>query len=103
MTPQGLFVATVAVCLVNGMFSPMLGVVWLLHPVWLPELLPATREIVFYGAALIVSTGTLLLSALPAAIAERLLRLSPVAANGVWFGAALLLSLPGLAWLAARL
>lgn len=103
MTPQGLFVATVAVCLVNGMFSPMLGVVWLLHPVWLPELLPATREIVFYGAALIVSTGTLLLSALPAALAERALRLPPVVTNGIWLGVALLLSLPGLTWLMARL
>jgi hypothetical protein len=103
MTSQGLFVATVGVSLVNGMFSPMLGVVWLLHPVWLPELLPATREIVFYGASLIVATGTLLLSALPAAIAERLFRLSQTAANSIWLAAALLLSLPGFAWLAARL
>ena len=71
MQPQSLFVAIVAACLVNGLTSPMLVVVWHLHPVWMPELLPATRETVFYGASLIVATATLLITALPAAIAER--------------------------------
>lgn len=103
MTPQGLFVATLAVALVNGMFSPMMPLVFRLFPVWLPEMVPATREIVFYGASLIVSTGTLLLAAVPAALAERLLRLSQTAANAVWLAAALLLSAPGLLWLFARL
>jgi len=103
MTPQGLFVATVAVCLLNGMFSPMLPLVFRLFPVWLPEIVPPTREIVFYGAALIVSTGTLLLAAVPAAVAERLFRLSQTAANAVWLLVAVLLSLPGFAWLLQRL
>ncbi|MGG5810269.1 hypothetical protein [Falsiroseomonas sp. CW058] len=71
MTPQNLFVATVALCLVNGLVSPMLAVVAHLHPVWMPEMLPTNPETVFYGASLMVSTATLLLSALPAAIAER--------------------------------
>lgn len=102
MSAQSLFVATVAVCLVNGMFSPALPLVWLLYPVWLPEMLPATREIVFYGASLIVSTGTLLLAAIPAALAERALRLSQPAANAVWLGGAVLLALPGVLWLLAR-
>jgi hypothetical protein len=44
----------------------------MLHPVWMPEMVPLTNETVFYGASLLVSTSTLLLSALPAAIAERL-------------------------------
>ena len=61
MTPQNLFVATVATCLLNGMISPTLPVVWHLYPVWLPELLPPTKEVVYYGASLIVSTATLLL------------------------------------------
>lgn len=72
MTPQNLFVVTVGICLVNGLVSPMLGVLWLLHPVWMPEMLPMTNETVFYGASLMVSTATLLLSAVPAAVAERL-------------------------------
>lgn len=71
MSPQNLFVATVGLCLVNGLVSPMLGVVWVLHPVWMPEMVPLTNESVFYGASLIVSTATLLLSAVPAAILER--------------------------------
>jgi hypothetical protein len=37
MTPQGLFVTIVAVCLINGFISPMLAVVWHLHPVWMPR------------------------------------------------------------------
>jgi len=72
MTPQNLFVATMGLCLVNGLISPMLGLVWMLHPVWMPEMVPLTNETVFYGASLLVSTSTLLLSAVPAAIAERL-------------------------------
>jgi hypothetical protein len=95
MTPQNLFVATVATCLLNGMISPTLPVVWHLYPVWLPELLPPTKEVVYYGASLIVSTATLLLAAVPAAISERL-GLSLQGAMGVWFGTALLLVLLGL-------
>lgn len=95
MTPQTLFVVTVAICLLNGLVSPMLPVVWHLHPVWMPEMLPATREIVFYGASLIVSTATLLAAAVPAAIAERI-GLSLPSAMAVWAGAAGLLLLAGL-------
>jgi hypothetical protein len=50
---------------------------------------------VYYGASLIVSTATLLLSAVPAAISERL-GLGLERAMMVWFGTALLLVLLGL-------
>jgi hypothetical protein len=96
VTPQGLFIATVAACLLSGLTSPFLGIVWHLHPVWLPELVPATRETVFYGASLIVSTATLLISAIPAALAERLFGLSPVPTMAVWLAGAILLLLAGL-------
>jgi hypothetical protein len=95
MTPQGLFVTIVATCLINGFISPMLPVVWHLHPVWMPEMMPSTRETIFYGASMIVSTGTLLLSAVPGAVAERL-GLSLLNAMWVWFGSAILLVLFGL-------
>jgi hypothetical protein len=95
MTPQNIFVATVGLCLVNGLISPMLGLVWLLHPVWMPEMVPLTNETVFYGASLLVSTGTLLLSAVPAAIAERA-GLGLERAMWVWLGGAGLLLLLGL-------
>jgi hypothetical protein len=95
MGAQGFFVATVAVCLINGLISPMLPVAWWLHPVWLPEMLPPTREIIFYGASLLVSTGTLLIAAVPAAISERL-GLDQAAACAVWLAGAVLLVLIGL-------
>ncbi len=91
MAPQQLFVATVAVCLINGFISPMLPVAWHLHPVWMPEMLPATRETIFYGASLIVSTGTLLLAGAVAGFGERL-GLSLTAAMWLWLGAAILLT-----------
>jgi hypothetical protein len=95
MTPQTLFVATVALCLLNGLVSPALAVVAHLHPVWMPEMLPTTPETVFYGASLMVSTATLLLSALPAAVTERL-GASLQAAMWVWLGGAAGLLLLGL-------
>ena len=95
MTPQGLFVTIVGISLINGFISPMLAVVWHLHPLWMPEMVPATRETIFYGASLIVSTGTLLLSAVPGAIGERL-GLSQLNAMWIWMGSAALLVLLGL-------
>lgn len=71
MNPQNLFVIIMALCLVNGLISPILPIVWSLHPVWLPEMVRASNEVIFYGASLIVSTSTLLLAAVPAAICER--------------------------------
>lgn len=95
MSPQGLFVATVAICLLNGLTSPVLALVWHLHPVWMPELVPLTNETVFYGASLITSTGTLLLSAVPAAVAERQFGLALPGAMMVWLATAVLLTLLG--------
>lgn len=95
MTPQTLFVATVALCLVNGLVSPMLAVVAHLHPVWMPEMLPTTPETVFYGASLMVSTATLLLAAVPAAVTERA-GASLTAAMWVWLAGAAALTLLGI-------
>jgi hypothetical protein len=61
----------------------------------LPALFSQAKGVVHDVASLIVSTATLLLSAVPAAISERL-GLSLQGAMGVWFGAALLLILLGL-------
>jgi len=95
MAPQNIFVVVMGLCLVNGLMSPMLGVVWMLHPVWMPEMLPLTNESVFYGASLIVSTATLLLSAVPAAIAERA-GMPLERAMWIWVAAAATLLLLGL-------
>ena len=96
MNPQNLFVIIMALCLVNGLISPILPIVWSLHPVWLPEMVRPNNEVVFYGASLIVSTGALLLSAIPAAIAERL-GWPLERAMWLWFATAALLLLWGIA------
>lgn len=98
MTRETLFVFTVGACLMHGLVSPALLYVVFFHPVWLPEMLPPTAEIVFYGASLIVSTATLLISAVPAALAERL-GVGLDTAMRVWLTGAVLIT--GLA-LAAR-
>lgn len=91
MTPQTLFSMTVAASLLAGLSSPALALVFALHPLWLPEIFPRTTEVVFYGASLIVATTTLLVSAIPAAIAERA-GASPETALRVWLAAAALLT-----------
>jgi len=96
MTPQTLFVITVGLCLVNGMISPILPIVWSLHPVWMPEMIRPTNEIIFYGASLMVSTATLLIAAVPAAISERA-GMSQQGAMFVWLGGVSLMLLLGLA------
>jgi hypothetical protein len=88
MTRETAFTLTVAACLLHGLVSPMLMIVAFFHPVWLPEMLPVTPEVVFYGSSLIVATGTLLLSAVPAALAERLGLLSPDGALTLWLAGA---------------
>ena len=95
MSPQNLFVATMSLCLVNGLVSPALPVMMALWPVWMPEMVRPNNEIVFYGASLLVATGTLLLSAIPAAVVERF-GTSQATANGVWLGGAAALLLLGL-------
>ncbi|WP_137124816.1 hypothetical protein [Roseomonas sp. HF4] len=91
MQPQTLFTLTVAVSLLAGLSSPALALVFALYPLWLPEIFPRTTEVVFYGASLIVATGTLLASAIPAAVAERM-GADPVTTMKVWLGAAALLT-----------
>lgn len=91
MTPQNLFVVIMGLGLVNGLVSPLLPIVWSLHPVWLPEMVRPTNEVIFYGASLIISTASLLIAAVPAAIGERF-GLSQRDAMLVWLaGIALLL------------
>lgn len=98
MTPRGLFIATLAVSLLNGLASPLLALLFLLAPIWMPGFAPATDEIRFYGASLALSFGTLLAAGVPAALFERLTRRksSDVVSMLIWFAAAILLSLPAL-------
>jgi hypothetical protein len=96
MAPQTVFLFIVAACLTNGLVSPMLGPIFGLWPLWYPQVITPVPELVFYGASLIVSTTTLLVSALPAAIAERA-GMPLERAMWVWLAGAVALLLLGLA------
>lgn len=98
MNPQTLFVAILGVTLINGFVSPVVPLVFIMAPIWLPEFVPPTRIVLLYGTSLIVSVSTLMISGVPAGIFERLTgrQQSDQASMLVWLGAALLLTLPGL-------
>jgi hypothetical protein len=66
-----------------------------LTPLWMPDLIPLTPETWFYFASLMTATVTLLLSAVPAGLFERLTgrAQSDNASMLVWFGAAILFTL----------
>jgi hypothetical protein len=98
VSPRQLFVATVVVCVLNGIFSPTTPIVAYFAPIWMPVWVPASPSAVLYGASLIVSSATLLVSGLPAAFYERVTRrhTSDVASVAIWLGGALFLSLPAL-------
>lgn len=99
MSPRGVFVAILGVTLLNGFVSPVLPLVFLLAPIWLPEFAPHTPIAILYGTSLIVSISTLVLSGVPAAVFERVSgrQETDMASMLVWLGAAILLTLPGLA------
>lgn len=98
MNPQTIFIAILGVTLLNGFVSPMVPLVFILAPVWLPEFAPHNQISVLYGTSLIVSVSTLMISGVPAAIFERLTGRQDTdqASMLVWLGAAILLTLPGL-------
>jgi len=96
MPPRTLFLLTVATSLINGLTSPALGLTFALWPLWYPQVVTPVAELVFYGASLIVATATLLLAAVPAAMAERA-GASPVVTNAVWLAGAALLTIGGFA------
>lgn len=98
MNPQTIFVAILGVTLLNGFLSPMVPLVFIMAPVWLPEYVPPTRTVLLYGTSLIVSVTTLMLSAVPAGIFERLTGREETDQTSmfIWLGTAILLTLPGL-------
>jgi hypothetical protein len=58
--------------IVNGIFSPVLGIVFLLHPFWYPSIfLPLSAPFIMMLASLLTSTLTIMLAGIPAALYER--------------------------------
>lgn len=98
MNTQTIFIAILGVTLLNGFVSPVIPLVFVMSPIWLPEFVPPTQIALLYGTSLIVSVATLVISCVPAGLFERLTgrEESDQASMLVWLGTAILLTLPGL-------
>lgn len=96
MLRHQVFAFVLGLCVINGIFSPLVRTVAYFSVFWAPLWLPASASILFYLSSLIVATTTLLLAGVPVAITERLapsLRGS-VAVTWIWVAMAAILCFP---------
>ncbi len=91
-------VPIVGLAIVNGMFSPLLAVVFALHGLWYPFFLPALLPLVFMLSSLLLSTLYLMLSGVPAAVYERFTgQTEPgFASRVIWLATMAVMTLPSL-------
>jgi hypothetical protein len=89
-------IGAVLVAIVNGIFSPYLLSVFLFYPLWYPTWAPAVTEAVVAISSILLSTLTLMIAGIPAAISERIRGKTSTddMSAMIWFGGALLLTLP---------
>lgn len=87
-----------AVCMLNGLASPWLPMLWGMAPLWLAGMMPDSIEAVTYLSSLGLSTVTLMLSGVPAALYERHAQAteSTTLSLSIWLTGAVLMSLPAL-------
>ena len=90
-----LFFVVVGISILNGLFSPVLVIAMPIAAVLMPEVFPKSVGWVLFFSSLLVASGTLLFSGVPAALYERLRGRSEVAL-WIWLGGAALLALPAL-------
>ncbi|MCO5146457.1 MAG: hypothetical protein M9895_09825 [Aquamicrobium sp.] len=90
-------VPIMAVAIVNGIFSPWLLAVFVLYPIWYPAWLPQYAQLVYMASALILSTLTIMVPGVPAAIHERISGgANPALTTSLWLAGALVLTVPAL-------
>ena len=96
MQRKELLFALLGVCLLNGLFSPLVFILWQTAPVWMPGFLLGVPGLVFYVSSLTLATLTLLVSGVPAALYERLSGIKDTSAKSlwIWLAGAIVLSLP---------
>ena len=92
MMDRNALVPVMAIAIVNGIFSPFVLFVFSAYFIWYPGWLPPYTQIVYMMSALILSTLTIMISGIPAALYAA----SPSAnvARVLWFAGAAFLSLP---------
>ena len=95
---RGLLNLVVSVCVVNGIFSPYLAIALQIAPILMPEMFPRTVGWSLFFSSIIVSTATLLVSGIPAALYERLFETDETrpASMWIWFAAAIFMTIPAI-------
>lgn len=96
--PQFNIVIVVGLAILNGIFSPALIAVFALQGIWYPFFLPPVLGLVFALSSLILSTLTLMVAGVPAALYERLAGSgkSTVASGLIWLAGMIVLTFPAL-------
>jgi hypothetical protein len=91
-------VPIVGLAIINGMFSPLLAIVFALQGLWYPFFLPALLPLVFTLSSLLLSTLYLMLSGVPAALYERITGQTETgfASRTIWLAVMALMTLPSL-------
>jgi len=95
---RGLLNLVVSVCVVNGIFSPFLAIALQIAPILMPEMFPRTVGWSLFFASIMVSTATLLVSGIPAALYERFLETDETSPTSmwIWFAAAIFMTIPAI-------
>lgn len=94
--PQNNIVIIVGLAIVNGIFSPALIIVFALQGIWYPMFLPPMLPLVFALSSLILSTLTLMIGGVPAALYERIAGggKSSFVSGLIWLAGVLVLTFP---------
>src|SRR5215510_10931841 len=93
---QTIFLVIIGISIVNGIFSPYLNIALPVTAVLMPEIFPRTIAWVLFWSSVLLSSATLLISGVPAALYERLVERDPgaTASTWIWLAGAALLSVP---------
>ncbi|GAB4171005.1 MAG: hypothetical protein OHK0024_07130 [Thalassobaculales bacterium] len=91
---DNLFVAILGAALINGLFSPFHFIFVRLILVWWPDYIVPVAEFLNYAAALTLSTATLLISGVPAALYEKVFGGDPDVAMYIWVVCIALFTVP---------
>lgn len=81
---HSLFLVVLGICVLNGIFSPLLNIAIPIAAVLLPELFPRTVEWVLFWSSILLASATLLFSGVPAALYERLVERNPTGTVSMW-------------------
>lgn len=96
MAREQFLLLIIGTCVINGLFSPHLLLALSISQAWYPAFLPRTPSLLFYMSSITVSTVTLILSGLPAALYERFTGQaeSNSFSLGIWLVTAVSLTIP---------